>query len=162
MNQQMETLEEDDIFVLAFLEARGTDYRSRVISEIWDFEDNLIDTTHDFIQWLFPLPLEAPSQLSRPTLTGLGLRAIASSALAVSNIQKSQYWFLNFLERSDVWLKSYNHNHLRITRMIKNSSLIEGSNYSDRLFKTVAGIADRKNFKIDPKTIDHWQNARAL
>ncbi|MFM7524703.1 MAG: opioid growth factor receptor-related protein [Betaproteobacteria bacterium] len=41
--------------MVAFLEGSGTDTDSRRLSDIWQFDDDEIDYTHDFIQWMFPL-----------------------------------------------------------------------------------------------------------
>ena len=41
--------------LVAFVEGSGTDSQGRRLSDIWQFDDDTIDFTHDFIQWMFPL-----------------------------------------------------------------------------------------------------------
>lgn len=154
----MQELTQDDC-VLAFLEKRGADYGGRVLDEIWSFNDIQIETTHDFIQWIFPLPKERAGQLSRPVVTSAGLERISTSSYALANLGVSQEWFLCFLSRSTAWMANYNHNHLRITRMIKSSRLIEGTERSAALFRQVVLLAGQDADLIGTKAISFWTDA---
>jgi hypothetical protein len=42
--------------VVAFLEGEGTDAGGRTVFEVLAMNDVALEHTHDFIQWLFPLP----------------------------------------------------------------------------------------------------------
>ena len=42
--------------VVRFLEGEGTDARGRTVFDVISMNDVAIERTHDFIQWLFPLP----------------------------------------------------------------------------------------------------------
>ena len=42
--------------IVMFLEGEGTDAHGRTVFEIVAMDDIALDRTHDFIQWLFPLP----------------------------------------------------------------------------------------------------------
>ena len=42
--------------VVMFLEGEGTDARGRSVFDVISMNDVAIERTHDFIQWLFPLP----------------------------------------------------------------------------------------------------------
>ena len=54
--------------LLGFLEGYDVDARGRKLHEIWEFSDNQIERTHDFIQWLFPLTEPSQSQPASKTL----------------------------------------------------------------------------------------------
>ena len=54
--------------LLGFLEGYDADARGRKLHEIWEFSDNQIESTHDFIQWLFPLTEPSQSQPDAPVL----------------------------------------------------------------------------------------------
>lgn len=154
----MRELTQDD-YVLAFLEKRGVDYEGRMLEEVWSFNDIQIESTHDFIQWVFPLPKESSGQLSLPVVTTAGLERISASPEASANLRASEEWFLGFLSRSTVWLTNYNHNHLRITRMIKSSRLIEGTERSASLFQQVVFLAGQDADLIGTKAIGFWTDA---
>lgn len=42
--------------IRAFLRGEGPDGRGRRLDEVLVFDDAGIESVHDFIQWLFPLP----------------------------------------------------------------------------------------------------------
>ena len=54
--------------LVAFFEGVGTDSRSRRLVDIWQFDDDEIEYTHDFIQWMFPLKEASGSNFRAPTL----------------------------------------------------------------------------------------------
>ena len=83
------------------------------------------ETTHDYIQWLFPLDEPSRSVNGVPVLTKLEIDEIRQSSLTQANLVKSARWFLGFLERNNRWITKYNHNHLRITRVIKSLRLLK-------------------------------------
>ena len=73
---------------------------------------------------MFPLTEKSVSVPGVPTLSAEDVEAIRASEVARANLEKSAQWYLGFLKRNDHWIKSYDHNHLRITRMIKSSRLL--------------------------------------
>ena len=147
---------EEDNYLLDFIEATGTDYQGRSIKRVWSFDDRQIDSTHDFIQWLFPLPLEKPWQLSRPTITPAGENKIRASRKAMNNMNISQDWYLGFLSRNKRWLSNYNHNHLRITRLLKSSTIFFNVPHSENLYLRILTLAGRDHEKIGAKALAHW------
>jgi hypothetical protein len=49
--------------LLAFYRGQAPDDAGRWLKDIWEWDDEQLETTHDFIQWLFPLP--EPSRFNR-------------------------------------------------------------------------------------------------
>ena len=68
-------------------------------------------------------------------------------------------WFLSFLEQSDVWKRGYNHNQLRITRVIKCLKLAglesEASVFYQRIFEMLGDAQD----KINSDALLFWNEA---
>ena len=75
--------------VVVFLEGSGTDSRSRRLADIWRFDDDDIDTTHDFIQWMFPLSEASGSNFNAPVLLASEIDEIRSSMLCQQNLAAS-------------------------------------------------------------------------
>ena len=98
--------------IIGFLEAKTPDYRGRMIVSLWKQTDHQAESTHDYIQWLFPLDEPSRSVNGAPILTELDIDEIKESSLAQANLAKSASWFLGFLERNRHWVTKYNHNHL--------------------------------------------------
>ena len=92
-------------------------------------------------------------------LTELEIDEIRQSSLVQANLAKSARWFLGFLERNDHWITKYNHNHLRITRVIKSLRLLASDKAADE-FKNIVFeyLGDDLNL-IDPKARSFWNSA---
>jgi hypothetical protein len=67
----------------------------------------------------------------------------------------------NFGERSKNWLTPYNHNHLRITRIIKSLRALGLEAEAAAFFEALAQIYHSPEFegKISPVTFEYWQSA---
>ena len=52
-----------------FYKGTGTDSEGRTIAMIWAYSHNQWEATHDFIQWLFPLPEPSRFNPSAPVLS---------------------------------------------------------------------------------------------
>ena len=94
-----------------------------------------------------------------PVLQTEDVDVISANKVARGNIIKSADWYLGFLRRNEHWIKSYDHNHLRITRTIKSLRLLVGDDEAnkfriDLFFK----LGDKINI-IKLTAIEFWNNA---
>ena len=145
--------------IVGFLEGRTPDHRGRIFAMILQQTDQQAERTHDYIQWLFPLDEPSRSINGVPVLTELEIDEIRQSSLAQINLAKSARWFLGFLERNDHWITKYNHNHLRITRVIKSLRLLTSDEAADEFRDKVFGyLGDEVNL-IDAKARSFWNSA---
>ena len=111
-------------YILAFLEHRGLDYQHRTLKEVWAFSDDEIERTHDFIQWVFPTTEPSKNVIGSPVLSSEELALVRASKKAKDSIVASSEWFMDFLSRRDEWRLGYDHNHLRVTRMLQSITLV--------------------------------------
>ena len=133
--------------IVGFLEGKLPDHRGRTLAMLLQQTDHHAETTHDYIQWLFPLDEPSRSVNDAPVLTELEIDEIRESSLAQANLAKSARWFLGFLERNNHWITKYNHNHLRITRVIKALRLLTSDEAADGFRDKVLALAgDNLNF----------------
>lgn len=121
----------------------GTDSEDRTLSEILRFPDRDLEYHHDYIQWLFPLPEASPFNRNAPRidrqtaeafrtrpelrermreslvrmLEFYGFEAITTAAACGFEIRKASG--IDFQHKARFWLCRFNHNHLRITRIIR-------------------------------------------
>ncbi|KAF8543098.1 opioid growth factor receptor conserved region-domain-containing protein [Trichophaea hybrida] len=116
----------------------GVDSRGRTLNIILSFPDQRLEYLHDYIQWLFPLPEASPFNYSAPVLYLATISAFRSSPVLRSRIRESFVRMLKFYgfkydEEGGVvidtenwdkvarnWWRKFDHNHLRITRMIRS------------------------------------------
>jgi len=106
--------------ILHFLEGAIPDGRGRTLSMIMAFDDQAIESTHDFIQWIFPLDEPSRSHPGAPVLDLFEIEEIKSSEVAQENLMQSADWYFGFLQRHDHWIGQYDHNLLRTTPVIKS------------------------------------------
>ena len=166
--------------LLAFYRGTGTDHRGRTREEIVGWDNDRLERVHDFIQWLFPLDKPSPVNPSAPVLTrsdrdtfqkepalrerlldsfhrllafyGLERRADAHAC----TIQKAPDWSV----RSDVWLHPHNHNHLRITRILKCLMLLGAREEAAAFYRVLNDVyASNDSTKITPVTMQYWTRA---
>ena len=145
--------------IVGFLEGKTPDHRGRMLSMLWRQTDDDAENTHDYIQWLFPLDEPSRSVMGAPVLNELDIEDIRHSDLAQQNLVKSTSWFLGFLERNDHWITKYNHNHLRITRVIKSLRLLASDGSADEFRDKVLALAGDNLNLVDQKARGFWANA---
>ena len=141
-----------------FLLGKEADFKGRTIREIWDFSDIQIERNHDFIQLIFPLNKKSQNVFHGYYLDNEDLiNELKESPQIRENIIKSSSWFLSFLKRNDHWKSKYDHNQLRITRVIECLRLLVGDDEADNFYQSVVGLSLDSN--INKTTLEFWKNA---
>ncbi len=164
--------------LLAFYAGQVLDHRGRLLSEIqsWDFDK--LEDVHDFIQWLFPLPEASPVNPAAPTLDRATIEEfrrrpdLQAALLASFKTMLAFYGFelenetppqirrsANFAARSANWLSPNNHNHLRITRILRALRLLGLEAHSQAFFGALTAVYKENPSRITATTYDFWQRA---
>ena len=142
--------------IVGFLEGITPDHRGCTLFMVLRQTDHQAETTHDYIQWLFPLDEPSRSVMGAPVLSELDIEEIRQSELAQQNLVKSAGWFLGFLERNNHWITKYNHNHLRITRVIKSLRLLASDEAADEFRDKMLRLAGDRLDLIALKARKFW------
>ena len=145
--------------VLYFLEGAIPDGLGRTLSMIMAFDDQAIESTHDFIQWIFPLDEPSRSHPGAPVLDLFEIEEIKSSDVALENLMQSADWYFGFLQRHDHWIRQYDHNHLRISRAIKSLRLLVSDEVADRYKAAILDFLGGSISAISERSREHWLNA---
>ena len=141
-----------------FLLGKEEDFKGRTIQEIWDYSDIQIEGNHDFIQLIFPLNKKSQNVFHGYYLDNEDLiNELKESHQIRENIIKSSSWFLSFLKRNEHWKSKYDHNQLRITRVIECLRLLVGDDEADNFYQSVVGLSLDSN--INKTTLEFWKNA---
>ena len=150
-----------DMNFVNFLTNNEPDFKNRFLKDIWNFSDEDIEYTHDFIQLLFPLN-EKSSAISNGIYldSNEAILRIKANKLATENIVKSSKWFLSFLARNSHWKRKHDHNYLRITRIIKSLRLLVSDQEANKFYESFMQLVDENlKSKINLTTLTYWQNA---
>ena len=144
-----------------FLSNKEPDFKNRFLQDIWNYSDEEIEHTHDFIQLLFPLNEESSAVSNAKYLDSRKvIQDIKSNKSAKENIVKSSQWFLSFLERNSHWKRRHDHNYYRISRIIKSLRLLVSDEDADMFYKSFMLLIDEEHkAKINSITLNYWENA---
>ena len=143
--------------IIDFLIKSGTDTQSRHLNQILDENDEYWERTHDFIQWLFPLTEPSRSVRNAPVLTHDEIKQIRESETAQANIQRSVIRYKEFLAGSTKWRSGYDHNHLRVSRVIKSLRLLVSDEAANGFKYWVAGQLGDQIDSIHAESRRHWR-----
>ena len=145
--------------VLGFLCNQDRNVSGWLLTDIWKFNDTQIENTHTFVQWVFPTDEPSRATPGSPVLTEEQITEIRNSEQAKQNLKKSADWYFNFLRRNNFWRKPHDHNHLRITRVIKSLRLLCGDDEADYFKEQFWQLLGTDISQIPSKTIDYWEDA---
>ncbi|MFI0472460.1 opioid growth factor receptor-related protein [Halomonas sp. HMF6819] len=160
--------------LIAFYRGEASDHKGRQIDELWGLSPFWLEHTHDYIQWLFPIPEAGRFNSFAPTLTGDDRQAFADDATLRARQQTSLDVMLSFfgLERENetitatpslnmrehIWLKAGGHNHLRISRMIRSLAYCHQPALAASLKDGVIRIGQEQGIVSDA-SIRYWREA---
>ncbi|MDP3370269.1 MAG: opioid growth factor receptor-related protein [Brevundimonas sp.] len=145
--------------VVAFLEGEGPDARGRTVFEILAMNDVVLERSHDFIQWLFPLPEPSAAVPDAPVLTPDDIRAIRESELAPVALAAATDRMANFYRSTHDWLMPNDHNHRRITRIIRSLRLLAGDAEAEAFRAFIMARVEATRAPISARSRGYWATA---
>lgn len=160
--------------LLRFYAGQGVDHQARTIEQIWEFSHFWLEHTHDYIQWLFPIPEVGRFNHFAPQLGEMEQVAFADSSALRARQCHSLDMMLNFFAltrdgvnigalptlniREHIWLKRAGHNHLRISRMIRSLHMCAQPELAYALQQAVITIGTTQGC-VSEQSIQYWKAA---
>ena len=145
--------------IVAFLSGEGTDGAGREVFDILSFDDPAIEQVHDFIQWTFPLRERSGAQPNAPTLTDEDIEDIRESMAAQAALAAMTDRMAIFYYRNGHWLTASDHNHLRITRIIKSLRLLRGEELAEAFRTLILARVEEAGSPVGKPTLGFWARA---
>jgi hypothetical protein len=165
--------------IIDFYNGDAPDDRGRFLTEIQSWPDDRLESVHNYIQWLFPLPEPSPVNPSTPLLDSAAIREFTQrpelrERMRGSFLRMLQFYGLewhegavtrgaSYDERSRNWLWPGNHNHLRITRILRCLRLAGLAAEASAFFACLRAIYDEERVKprpaISAETFRFWTSA---
>lgn len=166
--------------LVRFYSGFATDVQGRWIEDIWAWSNDTLESVHDYIQWLFPLPVASDYNTNAPIIDHYDVEMFREDERLRSRLRRSlermlEFYGLqlnssseqfaierttSFTARSDDWLHSGNHNHLRLTRILKSTQLLGLEGESEALRAALMCIALDYPDEVSAETRGYWNGGR--
>ena len=143
--------------LVKFLEG-GVDHAGRSFDFILDQDDEWLEKTCDYIQWVFPLDDQTRQAEFVPVLDNESIEIILKSNAARANLIRAASRMRRFWGNGH-WIKDIDHNHLRITRAIKSLRLLVSDEEADRMKMWLSSVLGPNSKIINQKSLAFWRDA---
>lgn len=165
----------------------GEEVNGRLLTEIWSYDDNKLESDHSFIQWIFPIEEISKHHFGAPHIRDISFykkdkqefEIIKKNILKSFELMLKYYGFeiaglsneqgkvsvnivphKNYDAQSKKWKTPHNHNYLRITRILKCLILFDLRIYAEGFNKALY-LIDNSDRAISKRNYDYWFNAIA-
>jgi hypothetical protein len=168
--------------IIGFYSGTESDHRGRCLREIQEWADDQLESVHDYIQWLFPLPEPSGFNAAAPVLNPQSIQEFRTRLDLQQNLRvsflrlMSFYGFEvrvgkhitvtrapNFAAKATGWLSPGNHNHLRITRILRCLTVLgleaEAAAFLECLAEIYEDEQDKPLPAITDETMLYWREA---
>lgn len=164
--------------LIDFYYGDATDSEGRSLDEILGWDYIKLELVHDFVQWLFPLPEASQFNDDAPILTSHEIDAFRRDPQLRERLLQSFEKMLGFygfmlvrepefrIEESDLFehrrhvlYGGFNHNHLRITRILRSLTIL-GLPAAARAFLERLIASDRDG-TLPSESLKYWQKSVA-
>lgn len=165
--------------IVEFYRGERPNHVGYTLDQIMGFSRYLFEIDHDYVQWLFPS--NEPSQMNAeaPTLTREEAAIFCADPELKDKVKQSFIKMLDFygfyLAQDDpiviealpstelrpsprLWLRRFNHNMLRVTRVLKCLRLVGLSEYATAFL----GVLSQYGQNVSPNTFQYWTDAVSL
>ena len=171
-------MERDGVRLTRFF-GGGEDDDGRTFDEIVGWDDARLEMVHDYIQWIFPLPERSGANPWAPVLDAATIAAIRGGAKAQARLRAAflrMLAFYGFVLEGDAvlegprftaasrnWLYAGNHNHLRLTRMLRSLRVLGMEHEAEMLWDALRQLYERESAAgrrtITAETVAFWRQA---
>jgi opioid growth factor receptor-like protein len=166
--------------IIGFYSGTEPDNRGRYLHEIQQWPDEQLETVHDYIQWLFPLPERSAFNVAAPILNRESIQEFRTRPDLQDKLRSSFLRMMTFYgfevrsgghmtvtrsptfaARATTWLSKGNHNHLRITRILRCLTVLGLESEAKAFFGSLSDIYEQNKPRpaISDETMLYWKEA---
>ena len=168
--------------IIEFYNGTQPDHRGRYLRDIQEWPDDQLEAVHDYIQWLFPLPERSGFNMAAPVLTPEDIQEFRTRPDLQEKLRTSFLCMMNFYgfevrsgkhitatrapnfaAEAKGWLSPSNHNHLRITRILRCLTILgleaEAKAFFGCLVEIYEGEQSKQTPAISHETMGYWREA---
>jgi len=163
--------------ILDFYRGTGANGSGWRMDEVLAWSDAELEADHEYIQWLFPLPEKSMANpwapvLDKPTIASFHNDASLKEALRGSFIRLLAFYGFDFAgdavvpasdfaAKASNWLTPSNHNHLRLTRMMRSLRVLGLETEAQALWQALRVVyaGEAGQMSISERTYKFWTRA---
>lgn len=159
-----------------YLGYNGIDNCQRTLDQTLLWDDEMLEHTHDFIQWWFPLDEPSAFNSHAPVVSRAEFEELGGGKRVKAGVERTIHRMFRFyglcrdlsglIEKSDDWdRRSQNwasrqsHNDLRITRILKSLCLLGYRADAEALLVALEEIIKKERDQSDQVPLGFWREA---
>jgi len=135
------------------------DDSGRYITQVTAFSFQELEFTHDYIQWLFPLPEHSAYAPNAPVLDDETLVEFRKNKKLLQSIKYCTQVMLRFYGVNNHWITNNNHNYLRISRIIRCLALVGLEELANDFYNSMKKLVSNIDGEVTPETLKYWEAA---
>jgi hypothetical protein len=161
--------------LVRFYRQEEPDDHGRWLHDYWSWDHDRLEAVHNYIQLMFPLTEASSFNPRAATLDKAALATFRADPLIQENLLRSLEVMLSFYgftldrtsktivpgphfdKRAGEWLFPNDHNHLRITRILKCLTLCGHGEYALAFHAALVRVVRPEN--VTGETLFFWKNA---
>jgi hypothetical protein len=166
--------------LIPFYLGEQEDSEGRMIQEIWDWDLEELECSHNYIQWLFPISEQSAFNPDAPILDEKTIGTFHKNPRLQQNLRQSLTTMLrlyalqlhintegkividksvDYPNRKIEWVCMFNHNYLRITRILKCLMILGLQDEAQAFYNCLQQIYREESEQIGGETFQYWKNA---
>ncbi|MCU0569131.1 MAG: opioid growth factor receptor-related protein [Oculatellaceae cyanobacterium Prado106] len=166
--------------LIPFYLGEESNTEGRMIQEIWAWDFEALESVHNYIQWLFPIAEKSMFNRNAPVVDEAVMEAFGSDERLRGNLRRSLIVLLKFyglelcengneqvvVDRSDnyqdriqAWVYPFDHNYLRITRILKCLMAFGMEVEAQAFYGCLCQIYQENQEQVGEETFWYWTDA---
>lgn len=162
--------------VRSYLGYGGMDHRQRTLDQALAWDDEMLESTHDYVQWWFPLAEPSAFNSHAPVASRVEFEELRDDELVRAGVERAMHRMLRFYglrldtsgaikktdewdQRSQNWVFTENHNDLRITRILKSLCLLGQRAHAKALLAALEKIIKEERSQSSQVPLRFWREA---
>lgn len=162
--------------ICSYLGYGGKDHQQRTLDQSLAWDDEMLESTHDFIQWWFPLTDPSAFNPYAPVASHAEFETLGGDERVRAGVERAMHRMLSFYglhqeapgvikkarewdRRSPNWACEKSHNDLRITRILKSLCLLGHRQHAEALLSVLEEIIKCERDPSDQGALIFWREA---
>ena len=169
---------EDKMQIVEFYRGTRGNQNNAKLEDILKWSNGALEMDHDYVQWMFPSNEVSMMNAHAPVMSKEESEIFQNDPELKEKAKQSFVRFLNFLQLKLVqddelvvieplvelpkWMRRFNHNMLRVTRVLKSLRLTGNTKYANALYSCLQAIAANpvnEEYAISENTWNYWHGA---